>query len=346
MPKIKIKHLLLLIFPNIASIFGTYVITKSSFESQIVAEIKYLTKTNTIKCPINETNLFVNISDLCCDDEGNLYIADNGQDKIFKYNHIGQPIVRFGNRGQGPGEFLTDPDKNVLNISFGNDRNIYVFDTGMNRISIFSKEGKFIKRFSVPRMINDTPAVNERGEIFLVFNDGKNSIHCFSPSLVHKMSFFDTGMHFKSEYFNVKEISRGHISGSSLKKILTKNDQLIVLSNCSLWIYGLDKNYEISSRFKINQKKFLEDFKKRIKRLPGKSYFIDPFSIAMDGQENLYLVYFNESIRNWEVYKYSIGGLFQKLIRFKEKVGAPITVDREGNFYACQEKTSVWKFEN
>lgn len=75
-----------------------------------------------------ENCFFWHIDDLCCDDENNLYVADSGWNKIFKFNPGGRYLGSFGREGQGPGEFLAQPGRFPLRISFGNDGNIYVTD--------------------------------------------------------------------------------------------------------------------------------------------------------------------------------------------------------------------------
>ena len=87
-----------------------------------------------------ESNYFWRIDDLCCDDENNLYVADRGWSKIFKFDSKGQFISSFGRKGQGPGEF----GGRGLGISFGNDGNIYVFDRENFRLTSFSKKGDII----------------------------------------------------------------------------------------------------------------------------------------------------------------------------------------------------------
>ena len=86
-----------------------------------------------------EENYFWHIDDMCCDDENNLYVADSGWNKIFKFNAKGEFVLSFGRKGQGPGEFYG----RGLRISFGNDGNIYVFDSGNFRLTAFSKKGKY-----------------------------------------------------------------------------------------------------------------------------------------------------------------------------------------------------------
>lgn len=85
-----------------------------------------------------ESNSFLSINSICSDEKNNLYVADSGWNRIFKFDSNGHSITSFGREGQGPGEFLGDGKPFQLRMSFGNDGNLYILDLGASRINVFS----------------------------------------------------------------------------------------------------------------------------------------------------------------------------------------------------------------
>jgi hypothetical protein len=84
------------------------------------------------------------------DNNGNIYVADSGNQRIVKFNSEGKFLKSFGTKGQGPGEFLSPWQLAVYN------NEIYVYDWRRN-IQKFTLNGAYITGF------------NLRGGIFLDF---------------------------------------------------------------------------------------------------------------------------------------------------------------------------------
>lgn len=93
------------------------------------------------------------------DQEGNIYVADSGNQRVVKFNPEGKFVKSFGRKGQGPGEFIS-PGQLAI---FGNE--IYVYDWRRN-IQKFSQNGEYISGFDL------------RGGTFLDFDiDSKGNIY-------------------------------------------------------------------------------------------------------------------------------------------------------------------------
>jgi len=294
-----------------------------------------------------ESNYFWRIQDLCCDDEDNLYIADIGWNKIFKFDPNGQFIMSFGRKGQGPGEF----GGRGLRISFGNDGYIYVFDRGNFRLTSFSKNGEFVKSFSLPQFLYDKAQVNSKGDIYLVSTSGEKVIDCYDKNFKLKNSFLDIKRHFKYPFlkpnFKKKSLSAARIeiprliTEYHLNKVITKKDHLIALSNNSLTVFHFDAENKLVNEFMIENKTFLDDFKKRLKSAVEEGGFIAPFRMFLDEKENLCFLYYNSTLPfKWEVYRYKLDGTFLDIVRFSEKIFSPIYADSIGNFYAVNEDST------
>lgn len=75
--------------------------------------------------------------------EGSIWIADTHGHRVRVLDLHGDEMLTFGTYGTGDGEFLYPTD-----IAFGGDGTVYVSEYGGNdRISVFTKEGVFLRSF-------------------------------------------------------------------------------------------------------------------------------------------------------------------------------------------------------
>lgn len=107
------------------------------------------------------------------DRDGNIYVADSGNQRVVKFSSEGKFIKRFGTKGQGPGEFLSP-----WQIAIYNDE-VYVYDWGRN-IQRFTLDGAYISGF------------NLRGGIFLdIVIDSDGYIYVCRWTSVEKQSLIE-----------------------------------------------------------------------------------------------------------------------------------------------------------
>jgi len=292
-------------------------------------KITYVQKTGEIKEGFpsdKEINFFWKITGICCDREGNLYVADAGWNKISKLNSEGRYIMSFGREGAGPGEFLGTARGRNLRISFGNDGNIYVMDHGAWRLSVFTQNGVFIKQFKLQPYTNDTPVVNSYGDIYLLSNSGVRVVDRYDSNFRFKASLFDFESHFQFPYWKPQSLTfRRKANERDVLKLITKDDHLVIISNFSLRVFVFDPNNKKINEFKIDEKGFEDDFKKRLKQLKEEnkklkkkarrgsgevtSIFIVPFYAFLDNDDNLCLNYLrSDKVR--VIYRYKIDGAF------------------------------------
>jgi len=88
----------------------------------------------------DENYIFGSINDVEVDSWGNIYVLDGKMTRIVKFDRDGKFILRFGKKGQGPGEFGF-PESMVLD----SDRNIYVLSSG--KVLVFDENGKYLQSF-------------------------------------------------------------------------------------------------------------------------------------------------------------------------------------------------------
>jgi len=303
--------------------------------------IIHLTKIKEFEANFSYDNeiIFGKIDSFCFDAENNVYIADSGWNKIFKFGQDGNYMTSFGQEGQGPGEFMGDPRGNPLKISFGNDGNFYVYDLGNTRLSFFSKNFEFIKSYIMPlkTRIIDTPVVSSTGDIYLVARIENKLIHKLDNNAKLKSSFLDSEDHFKFP-FHKPAASPLFVGEFDLRKAITRQDHIIAVSNYSLTVFHFNDKDELINKFNVNNKLFMKDFSERIKLLnknkKKKEGTILPFYLFLDQSEKICLCYPNGSIDNFEIYRYKKDGVLQDVLRFPERVITPIECDHLGNIYA------------
>ena len=81
--------------------------------------------------------------DIAFDAEGRLYIVDQGRTRIVRFNPETEDFFAWGTPGSGDGEF-TQPTGIAVD---GGE--VYVTDTGNDRVQIFDLDGNFIRQWPV-----------------------------------------------------------------------------------------------------------------------------------------------------------------------------------------------------
>jgi len=94
--------------------------------------------------------MFYDPSDVAMDLEGNVYIADAGNNRIQKFDSEGNYIRTYGREGQGPGEFKMPAD-----IEIDKEGNIYVADAGNRRLQILNNEGEYLNGFVLEKGVGE-----------------------------------------------------------------------------------------------------------------------------------------------------------------------------------------------
>ena len=74
---------------------------------------------------------------------GDLYVADTGNDCIAEFNPEGESVRYFGKEGSGEGQF-----KEPKGVAVAPNGDVYVADTGNNRVEEFSESGSYLGQFA------------------------------------------------------------------------------------------------------------------------------------------------------------------------------------------------------
>jgi len=88
---------------------------------------------------------FIKPAGLAVDSDGNLYVADSGNDRVQKFDPEGKFIAQVGSPGDGEGEF-NEP----WGVAVDSQGNLYVADTWNNRIQKFDRDLNFLAQWGKP----------------------------------------------------------------------------------------------------------------------------------------------------------------------------------------------------
>lgn len=88
--------------------------------------------------------------DIALDAEGNVYVADSGNNRIQKYSPEGEFLASYGKKGQGPGEFQI-----MGGVAVDNQGQMYVTDRSTNRLKVLSSEGNEIKNIATMKITGE-----------------------------------------------------------------------------------------------------------------------------------------------------------------------------------------------
>jgi DNA-binding beta-propeller fold protein YncE len=106
------------------------------------------------------------------DKKGNIYVADQYNDRILVFDGKGKFLFKFGERGSGPGQFMRP-----MGIAVSPKGRIYVTDRLQSKVLIFDAKGKFIKEFRVmmpliPKVAHNKLYLTTYGHVIIYDLDG------------------------------------------------------------------------------------------------------------------------------------------------------------------------------
>jgi sugar lactone lactonase YvrE len=111
------------------------------------------------------------------DPSGNVFVADQGNNRIAKFSSSGTFISSFGSAGSGDGQFSF-----AYGVTSDKVGNIYVADAGNNRIQKFSNSGSFLTSFGTGVLNSPNLLTTDSDGDVWVADVGSNKIRQFSGS--------------------------------------------------------------------------------------------------------------------------------------------------------------------
>ena len=117
---------------------GAHVVLKLSPEGRVLLAL------GRMRTPGDDVLHFNQPTDVAFDREGNLYVADGeGNSRVLKFDKFGNPLLGWGMKGTGPGQFDLPHS-----IAVDGDL-VYVGDRENARIQIFDRNGRFLREWKV-----------------------------------------------------------------------------------------------------------------------------------------------------------------------------------------------------
>lgn len=141
--------LIILILILTPFIYGSSKIEKSLAEIYMGGKVRFIPVLTIDDTSMPEDTFFESVSDVVCDNNGNVYACDYRANNIKKFDSSGNFIKTIGREGQGPGEF-----NRPFKIAITNER-LIVWEQGNRRFCALSPDGEFIK--SLTASIDEKP---------------------------------------------------------------------------------------------------------------------------------------------------------------------------------------------
>lgn len=350
-------HFLVLVLVNIW-IFSTLLWANDNKEGSNIYKIGEIGRNILYE----KKELFYCISGICCDKLNNTYVIDSAYNKIFKFSPNRELIGAFSRGGQNDGELLGGLRLDQrLRMSIGNNNKLYIMDEGNKRLSIFSCLGEYINRQNMGNtFVLDIPAVNSRGDIYILSRNGMKLIEKYNSQFKFVTSLFEFDRHYQfpiEKPLLPKTVFRIP-NDMELIKLITKCDLLVVISNYSLTAYIYSNENKLINEFSLVKNSFKADFMKKLnklkeennkravllnsksKRLVGS--FIVPFKAFIDKDDYLALVY-STIDKKTILIKYRLDGTLYKeyILSDLPEIGF-ITSNNEGDIIiSCENNTKI-----
>src|SRR6185312_16089069 len=269
---------------------------------------------------------------IAIDNSGNLYVSDSNNNRVQKFNSAGVYQSQFGSSGSGNGQF-SGPGSPQLGITLDSSGNIYVVDTGNNRVEKFSHFASYISQFGSFGSGNgqfNGPygiAVDSSNNTYVV-DESNNRVEKFNSAGVYQSQFGSTGN--SSGQFN---IPRGIAVDSSDNIYVTDISNNRVQKFNSAGVYQSQLGCASGACTAGS----------------GNGQFNFPYGIAVDSSDNIYVADAN----NNRVQKFNSAGVYQSQFGSfgsgNGQFGNPrdIAVDSSGNIYVTDfGNTRVEKFNS
>src|SRR6266581_4031711 len=117
---------------------GSHVVLKLSPEGRVLLAL------GRMRIPGDDVLHFNQPTDVAWDRDGNIYVTDGyGNSRVLKFDKYGRPLLGWGMKGSGPGQFDT-PHTIVIDGDL-----VYVGDRENARIQIFDRNGQFLRQWSL-----------------------------------------------------------------------------------------------------------------------------------------------------------------------------------------------------
>jgi len=117
---------------------GAHVVLKLNLDGRVLLSL------GRMRIPGDDVLHFNQPTDVAFDRDGNIFVADGeGNSRVLKFNKYGNPLLGWGMKGEGQGQFNLPHS-----IAVDGDL-VYVGDRENSRIQIFDLQGRYLREWKV-----------------------------------------------------------------------------------------------------------------------------------------------------------------------------------------------------
>ncbi len=321
-------------------IYSEFIVSKTYLDadpkSNMTETYVQLKEVSTIGPEITPEVFIYKPVSLTFDNEGNLYVFDRGQHKIIQLDKKLKFVRMIGRDGQGPGEFLKNPNSPVY-IHVGPDKKLYCNDVSALKIIVFDLKGNYITDYQTPEMLFGKPVVDGKGQLyFFSGNDREIKAKSQEGETIFKISVKAKDVY--SVLFSSRNLDQHDYRVFFKSSFLDPGRLSLYFSNSSTMLNV--SGGKIVGNYRILPKDRLAEYKKDIKKFSKEKKFIIPFFDRIVPDGDLSGVYYLSQTRNKMtnrslLYQMSLNGELKKTlyIDYDKTPGAILIWAKKNNFF-------------
>ena len=264
----------------------------------------------------DESYIFGSINDVEIDSYGNIYTLDTKMTQISKFDNQGKFILKFGKKGEGPGEFSF-----IESMALDAENNIYVLDSP--KVNVFDERGDFLRLFKHSSIGIDI-SIDVKGNLIILGPKGDTIFHKYDKNGDYLYSF---GSSFKvPDEFS--EFRQAYMFRLPIR-VWTLKEQIYVMNPYKYEIHIYENNKLIDKLSKPTPNYLKPEFKQH--ESGGFAGFVSG-NLFHKIDDKLF-VFYNGKKANWlDIYEN------QKFLKSLEVKGILCAIDDNSKFYFAEEE--------
>lgn len=206
---------------TISSNYNIYKVEVSTNKNYYDSNINLISDTAFVILQEKE-NIMFSYADKILEHNNKYFILDKTLRSIVSFKKGGNPITKYGQIGQGPGEYVSPWDFDI------DTTGLYVLDTKSKKVIHYSEEGSFLKERKIPFFADAIKRLENGNFMFNTTPDGTPK-----PSLIYtdsEMNIISKSLNYRNNYiggYTTNNIIRS--SNTRLNFYRSPSDSLTIL---------------------------------------------------------------------------------------------------------------------